>query len=91
LSYDPLYWGLVFPLGMYSACTFQLASVLEAPFLLWVARFFVVAAAIAWLLTFLGLAHRILHAIVLGVRGAQAKRVRGHPSLRSRGSDGRHG
>lgn len=68
LSYDPLYWGLVFPVGMYSACTFQLAAALDAPFLLWIARAFVIAAATVWLLTFLGLARRMLHAVLLGLR-----------------------
>jgi tellurite resistance protein TehA-like permease len=24
LRYDPLYWGAVFPLGMYAACTWQM-------------------------------------------------------------------
>lgn len=68
LSYDPLYWGLVFPVGMYAACTFRLASALDAPFLLWIARVFVVAAVAVWLLTFLGLARRMLYAVLLGLR-----------------------
>ncbi len=68
LSYDPLYWGLVFPLGMYSACTFRLAEALDAPFLMWITRLFVAAAATAWLLTFLGLARRMLYAVLLGLR-----------------------
>jgi len=66
--YDPLYWGLVFPVGMYATCTFRLANVLDAPFLLWVARAFVIAAAAVWLLTFLGLGRRMLYAVLLGLR-----------------------
>lgn len=68
LSYDPLYWGLVFPVGMYAASTFRLATALDAPFLLWIARVFVVAAVSVWLLTFLGLARRMLYAVLLGLR-----------------------
>ena len=65
IGYDPLYWGLVFPVGMYSVCTFQLADALDASFLLWIARIFVVAAAAVWLLTFLGLAGRLLYVVLL--------------------------
>ncbi|HRA86446.1 MAG TPA: tellurite resistance/C4-dicarboxylate transporter family protein [Planctomycetaceae bacterium] len=65
ISYDPHYWGLVFPVGMYSVCTFQLAHAIDAPFLLWLARIFVVAAAVVWLLTFLGLARRLLYVVLL--------------------------
>lgn len=68
LSYDPLYWGLVFPVGMYAASTFRLAFALDAPFLLWIARVFVIAAVAVWLLTFLGLARRMLYALLLGLR-----------------------
>ena len=64
-GYDPHYWGLVFPVGMYSVCTFQLADALEASFLLWIARIFVIAAAAVWLLTFLGLAGRLLYLVLL--------------------------
>lgn len=65
LSYDPLYWGLVFPVGMYSVCTFRLADALDASFLLWIARIFVIAATVVWLLTFLGLAGRLLYVVLL--------------------------
>jgi tellurite resistance protein TehA-like permease len=34
LAYDPLYWGGVFPLGMYSVSTYHVAKILAAPFLL---------------------------------------------------------
>jgi tellurite resistance protein TehA-like permease len=67
-SYDPLYWGLVFPIGMYSVCTFRLAEALDAPFLMSIARPFVIAAVAVWLLTFLGLTKQILYAVLLGLR-----------------------
>ncbi len=70
LSYDPLYWGLVFPVGMYATCTFRLADVLHASFLLWIARGFVIAATAVWLLTFLGLARHGVYAVLLWVRPA---------------------
>jgi tellurite resistance protein TehA-like permease len=55
LRYDPLYWGAVFPLGMYTVCTFRLAQVIDAPFLLLIPYAFVYAALAAWLLALGGL------------------------------------
>ncbi len=69
VTYDPLYWGLVFPVGMYSVCTVRLSEALGADSLLWIARVFVVAATAVWLLTFLGLSRRLLYAFLLGLRG----------------------
>ena len=59
LTYHPLYWGLVFPLGMYTVCTFQLARALEVDFLLAIPRYFVYLAIAAWLATFFGLVVQI--------------------------------
>jgi tellurite resistance protein TehA-like permease len=60
LTYHPLYWGLVFPLGMYTVCTFQLARAMDLDFLLLIPRFFVFIALIAWLATIAGMLYRLL-------------------------------
>lgn len=57
--YDMEYWSMVFPLGMYSACTFQLAQVVGIEIFKLVAVFFITAALVVWLLTFIGLCHRL--------------------------------
>jgi tellurite resistance protein TehA-like permease len=59
LKYDPLYWGLVFPLGMYSVCTHQLLQMLHLSFLQWLSWAFAYIALAAWLLTFMGLVMRL--------------------------------
>jgi tellurite resistance protein TehA-like permease len=55
LAYDPLYWGGVFPLGMYSVCTYNLANILETPLLLPLSQLFMIIAVLAWAVTFAGL------------------------------------
>ncbi|MBX2983382.1 MAG: tellurite resistance/C4-dicarboxylate transporter family protein [Flavobacteriales bacterium] len=54
LTYDPLYWGAVFPLGMYTAATFEMAKAMDLEFLLPIPRFFIYPALAAWGLTFIG-------------------------------------
>jgi tellurite resistance protein TehA-like permease len=60
LRYDPLYWGAVFPLGMYTACTFRVARVLELEFLFVIPRVFVWIAGLAWVVVFTGLVRQLL-------------------------------
>ena len=51
ITYDPQYWSLVFPLGMYSVATFMFANATGMPFLLIIPRIAVYIAMLAWLIT----------------------------------------
>ncbi len=60
LKYDPLYWGAVFPLGMYSASTHELVLALKVDFLGFLAPLFFYLALVAWTLAFVGLVRQVL-------------------------------
>lgn len=64
LKYDPQYWGMVFPLGMYTVCTFQLSRAIDFPTLLIIPKVFIYLALIGWLAAFVGL----FHSLVFGSR-----------------------
>ncbi|HWI84597.1 tellurite resistance/C4-dicarboxylate transporter family protein [Ramlibacter sp.] len=60
LRYDPLYWGAVFPLGMYSAATHEMILALQLDFLSWVPPLFLGVAVLAWTTALLGLGRHLL-------------------------------
>src|SRR5699024_9305407 len=55
LTYDPQYWGMAFPLAMYTTSTWQLAKALELPFLSIITYIMIYIAIIIYVLVFVGL------------------------------------
>ena len=64
IRYEPRYWGLAFPLAMYTTATLQLASAEHLAFLAPLAEMFFIAACAVWALAAIGL----LRSIARGVR-----------------------
>lgn len=67
LRYDPLYWGAVFPLGMYATSTFEMTRALGLDFLRLPLEIFFGIALVAWLVTFIGMLHGLLKLVAESV------------------------
>lgn len=59
VRYEPQYWSLVFPLGMYTASTFVLSRAEGLSFLAGISRVFIWIALAAWTAAFVGMAVRL--------------------------------
>ncbi len=59
LKYHPQYWGMIFPLGMYTACTVKLSQALELSFLMAIPSIFIYIALVAWWVAFISMFYSI--------------------------------
>ncbi len=75
LRYEPLYWGTVFPLGMYAVCTFEMAYAMSLEFLLPIASVFVYVALLAWATTFVGLVQSLVSGMIPALSAANAPEI----------------
>lgn len=64
LRYEPPYWSLVFPLGMFAVATHLLGRALNFNMLDTIAYAFLVFAMTAWTLTFIGMLRRMFRVLL---------------------------
>lgn len=59
IRYDPQYWGMVFPLGMFTVCTFQLSRAINFEPLMWIPAVSIYVALAAWIAASAGLIYTL--------------------------------
>jgi tellurite resistance protein TehA-like permease len=60
LKYHPQYWGMIFPMGMYTACTIKLSQALDLPFLMMIPTYFIYIALVAWTVAAFGMFYSVV-------------------------------
>lgn len=60
MKYDPLYWGAVFPLGMYAASTQRMITAMSLDFLSFLPQIFLYGALAGWAAAFVGMLRDLL-------------------------------
>lgn len=63
MKYDPLYWGAVFPLGMYAASTERMIEAMGFDFLGFLPPAFLYIALVAWAAAFIGFVRNLLRRV----------------------------
>ncbi len=64
MTYTPQFWGAVFPMGMYTASTYQFATASGSDFLFVIPEVTVYVALLAWALTFFGLLKQLVRGLL---------------------------
>ncbi len=59
LKYSSQYWGMVFPLGMYTVCTVKLSQAVALPFLMGIPSVFVIVAIVVWAIVFTSMLYAV--------------------------------
>jgi tellurite resistance protein TehA-like permease len=91
ITYDPTYWSLVFPLGMYTVSTYRLSLAAGLQPLQAISHVTVWAALFVWTLAMIGLIRRIVSSSVQALRGGDLSHAEGtfiatdEPALAGRG------
>ena len=63
IMYNVQHWSMVFPLGMYTACTFQLGKATGLAPLVVISEYFIYVAIATWVIVFLGMVTSALRKI----------------------------
>ncbi|HEY5408958.1 MAG TPA: tellurite resistance/C4-dicarboxylate transporter family protein [Ginsengibacter sp.] len=59
LKYSSQYWGMVFPLGMYTVCTVKLSQAVGLKFLMGIPSVFVIIAIVVWAVVFISMLYDV--------------------------------
>lgn len=73
LRYHPQYWGMVFPLGMFTVCTARLSEALHLEFIQEIPKAFVYIAIASWLLCFFSMIYDVVKGAFLSIKNKNSR------------------